>query len=45
MFVYTGATRVQVPTEPAERVESLGARVTGSCELSGVGDGKQTQIL
>lgn len=44
MFVYTGVTRVQVPTEPGERVESPGA-VTGSCELTGVGDGNQTQIL
>lgn len=43
MLVYTGATSVKVPTEPGERFESSGSAVTGSYELSGLGDGNQTQ--
>lgn len=43
MLVYMGVTSVKVPTEPGERFESPGSAVTGSCELSGVGDGNQMQ--
>lgn len=45
MLVYTGATSVKGPAELGDGVESPGSAVTGSYELSGVGDGNQTQVL